>query len=109
MNERTKRMTLIVLLIVTLLGAVLLLAGFSGINENFILYGFVIYMGASFTCGFVSGAKIFDFFKWTASDLTLGCLMFPLYMLVYPVVGGILCFGGWIFGLLKLIELSEKK
>ncbi len=61
MNERTKRMTLIVLLIVTLLGAVLLLAGFSGINENFILYGLVTYMGASFTCGFVSGAKYLTF------------------------------------------------
>ncbi len=101
---------LIIFLIITFGGLVLFLIGMPQMDTNFAMsgWGLVIYCAGSFMCAIISGTKLTQFLFWQASDLSLGCLLFPLYMLVYPIIGAILCLGGWIFGIKKLIEIKNQ-
>lgn len=101
---------LIILLIITFGGAALFFVGLPYANANFSIcgWGLVIFCVASFLCAIVSGTKLTKFFNWEASSAPTGCILFPFYMLVYPVIGCILCAGGWIFGIKKLTEIWKE-
>lgn len=97
---------IIILLCITLCGAVLFFAGLPHAEDDFTMcgIGLVIFCVGSFICGLVGGENISRFFNWTAKDMSSGCLMFPIYFIFYPIVGAILILGGWIFGIKVLFE-----
>ncbi len=103
------RKAIIGLLIAVALGAVIALWGLPKADESFLIcgIGLIIYCAASFACAVISGTKLLNVFNWAASDASVGYILFPLYIFVFPVVGCILCGGGWIFALIKLFNLPK--
>ena len=103
------RKVLIGSLIVAAIGAVITLIGLPKADESFLLcgMGLIIYCTASFACAVISGTKFMNIFNWVSSDAPTGCILFPLYIFVFPIAGCILCGGGWIFALIKLFNLPQ--
>ena len=103
---------LIVSLIAVAIGAVIIIVGLPFMEQFFFIsgIGLTIYCTASIIAAYVAGSPLFRFFSWQRdanASVFNGCLLLPIYMCGYPIVGGILCLIGWVFAIGKLSELSK--